>query len=57
VFQKYLKKNKKILFFSLLQINMFLMFLNHFLYANIKNDFLKIKNIYYFNIFLNKKIF
>jgi hypothetical protein len=33
------------------------MFFNHFEVADIKNIFKKIKNIYYFNLFLNKKIF
>ena len=54
VLQKYLKKINFFLFFSLCQIN-FLMFLNCYDILMSKIIF-KIKK-YYFNIFLNKKIF
>jgi hypothetical protein len=50
-----LKKIKFFLFFSLLQINIFLVFLDHF-GALIKNDFKKEKK-YYFDIFLSEKQF
>jgi len=45
----------KIEFFFCLKLFFFIF--EFFLYADIKNNFLKIKKIYYFNIFSNKNYF
>jgi hypothetical protein len=55
-FKSIFKKIKKKLVFSLLQINIFLMFLDHFDALISKIIFLKIKE-YYFNTFSSKKYF
>jgi uncharacterized membrane protein len=52
----FLKKIENFLFFSLLQINIFLMFSNHFNVLMSKIIFKKYKK-YYFNIFPSKKHF
>ena len=56
VSRAFLKKFKFILFFSLLQINIFLVFLDHS-DVLISKIILKNKKIYYFNIFLSEKYF
>jgi len=55
-FKSIFKNIKKKLVFSLLQINIFLMFLDHFDALISKIIFLKIKE-YYFNTFSSKKYF
>ena len=48
-----LKKFEIFLFVSLLQVNIFLVFSNHFWCAEVKNIFFK--KIYYFDVFSSKK--
>jgi len=56
VSKTFLKKSKFFLFFSLLQINIFLVFSDYFDVLH-ENDFKKIIIINYFNTFSNEKYF